>query len=116
MLDIFIRAERDVLFGATGSPAVPSRGSWAQDTPTSLPPPPPSTSPVARTGRLERRRRGRHVSRRQGQSATITDADASTGPRHGPRLVRRIGGEKHCIRIPVVFRLYLVKIIQILTN
>jgi hypothetical protein len=25
-------------------------------------------------------------------------------------------GEKHCIRIPVVFRLYLVKIIQILTN
>jgi hypothetical protein len=26
------------------------------------------------------------------------------------------GGEKHCIRIPVAFRLYLVKIIQILTN
>jgi hypothetical protein len=25
-------------------------------------------------------------------------------------------GEKHCIRIPVAFRLYLVKIIQILTN
>jgi hypothetical protein len=25
-------------------------------------------------------------------------------------------GEKHCIRIPVGFRLYLVKIIQILTN
>jgi hypothetical protein len=24
--------------------------------------------------------------------------------------------EKHCIRIPVAFRLYLVKIIQILTN
>jgi hypothetical protein len=26
------------------------------------------------------------------------------------------GGEKHCIRIPIVFRLYLEKIIQILTN
>jgi hypothetical protein len=25
-------------------------------------------------------------------------------------------GEKHCIRIPVAFRLYLVKIIQILIN
>jgi hypothetical protein len=25
-------------------------------------------------------------------------------------------GEKHCIRIPVAFRLYLVKITQILTN
>jgi hypothetical protein len=25
-------------------------------------------------------------------------------------------GEKHCIRIPVAFRLYLVKIIQILTQ
>jgi hypothetical protein len=25
-------------------------------------------------------------------------------------------GEKHCIRIPIAFRLYLVKIIQILTN
>jgi hypothetical protein len=33
-----------------------------------------------------------------------------------PRLDERIGGEKHCIRIPVAFRLYLVKIIQILTN
>jgi hypothetical protein len=28
-----------------------------------------------------------------------------------PRLVRWIGGEKHCIRIPVAFRLYLIKII-----
>jgi hypothetical protein len=33
-----------------------------------------------------------------------------------PRLVQRIEKEKHCIRISVAFRLYLVKIIQILTN
>jgi hypothetical protein len=34
----------------------------------------------------------------------------------GPCLDGWIGGEKHCIRIPVAFCLYLIKIIQILTN
>jgi hypothetical protein len=34
----------------------------------------------------------------------------------GPSFSSANREEKHCIRIPVAFRLYLVKIIQILTN
>lgn len=83
----------------------PVVGSWPQDTPTTTAPVHHHVhQPCCRTGPsgASRRRRGRHVSRRQGQSAAITDAGASTA-RWGLRL-DMVGLDTHRMHAAVAGR------------